>query len=565
MISANRILLLRRLASTPPTLHQIGRRQHHFLSREVGCWNSSSQQNNNSINNSRLTTSRPTVVHVPTAPFWSWITGSDKKDETPTKADPETEKSDEDRKASTSDTVLGGSGEDASMTSADAGESQNDKSEEGDGVPLEEVSGKAADTTDGLGDKNDVVPPEVEPIKAADPPDVPEEKADDTSPEEFTAKSNKSTDDLSEKADKISLEEDSLIATDSTNMGGGANGVPSEETSTETTILTEGLDKKADDVPQEDMSTKSIDSAVGLDEKDDGIPANKRGFASVIQENAVTKNGEPIVVDKKEGGIPPKKESTGRPKKEATAVPPEEVIRTGTIKWINFQGRYGIIVQDRQFRKLGVKSMDSFFFFNEIYPEIREFVPLHDTHLITPIVNKEQRIQFQARAHERDGKKSLRAFNIRYTKPLARRSLVTQKGEIPMLDWPAALTLIRKSKARLGNDIYNILSAPEIDEKDRLKRMHNALDHCNRKIEWMRSQVTSEDVAKGCKTKLGVEIYDMLTDIANVDNVERRADEAYFNCLSDLSQFGIKLTQNQEEDLKGWVERRSRFELRGNY
>jgi len=134
-----------------------------------------------------------------------------------------------------------------------------------------------------------------------------------------------------------------------------------------------------------------------------------------------------------------------------------------------------------------------------------------------------------------------------------------------MLDWPAALTLIRKSKARLGNDIYNILSAPEIDEKDRLKRMHNALDHCNRKIEWMRSQVTSEDVAKGCKTKLGVEIYDMLTDIANVDNVERRADEAYFNCLSDLSQFGIKLTQNQEEDLKGWVERRSRFELRGNY
>mmetsp|Transcript_27149 Transcript_27149/g.49286 ORF Transcript_27149/g.49286 Transcript_27149/m.49286 type:complete len:566 (+) Transcript_27149:32-1729(+) len=565
MISANRILLLRRLASTPPTLQQIGRRQHHFLSREVGCWNSSSQQNNNSINNSRLTTSRPTVVHVPTAPFWSWINGSDKKDETPTKADPETEKSDEDRKASTSDTVLGGSGEDASMTSADAGESQNDKSEEGDGVPPEEVSGKAADTTDGLGDKNDVVPPEVEPIKAADPPDVPEEKADDTSPEEFTAKSNKSTDDLSEKADKISLEEDSLIATDSTNMGGGANGVPSEETSTETTILTEGLDKKADDVPQEDMSTKSIDSAVGLDEKDDGIPANKRGFASVIQENAVTKNGEPIVVDKKEGGIPPKKESTGRPKKEATAVPPEEVIRTGTIKWINFQGRYGIIVQDRQFRKLGVKSMDSFFFFNEIYPEIREFVPLHDTHLITPIVNKEQRIQFQARAHERDGKKSLRAFNIRYTKPLARRSLVTQKGEIPMLDWPAALTLIRKSKARLGNDIYNILSAPEIDEKDRLKRMHNALDHCNRKIEWMRSQVTSEDVAKGCKTKLGVEIYDMLTDIANVDNVERRADEAYFNCLSDLSQFGIKLTQNQEEDLKGWVERRSRFELRGNY
>jgi len=504
-------------------------------------------------------------VHVPTAPFWSWITGSDKKDETPTKADPETEKSDEDRKASTSDTVLGGSGEDASMTSADAGESQNDKSEEGDGVPPEEVSGKAADTTDGLGDKNDVVPPKVEPIKAADPPDVPEEKADDTSPEEFTAKSNKSTDDLSEKADKISLEEDSLIATDSTNMGGGANGVPSEETSTETTILTEGLDKKADDVPQEEMSTKSIDSAVGLDEKDDGIPANKRGFASVIQENAVTKNGEPIVVDKKEGGIPPKKESTGRPKKEATAVPPEEVIRTGTIKWINFQGRYGIIVQDRQFRKLGVKSMDSFFFFNEIYPEIREFVPLHDTHLITPIVNKEQRIQFQARAHERDGKKSLRAFNIRYTKPLARRSLVTQKGEIPMLDWPAALTLIRKSKARLGNDIYNILSAPEIDEKDRLKRMHNALDHCNRKIEWMRSQVTSEDVAKGCKTKLGVEIYDMLTDIANVDNVERRADEAYFNCLSDLSQFGIKLTQNQEEDLKGWVERRSRFELRGNY
>lgn len=505
-------------------------------------------------------------MHVPTAPFWSWITGSDKKDETPAKPDPETDKSDEDLKAPISDTVLGGSGEDASITSADAGESQKDKSEEGDGVPPEEVSGKAADTTDGLDDKNDVVPPEVEPIKAADSPDVPEEKADGTSSEEFAVKSTESTDDLSEKADGIPPKEVSLSATDSTDVGGEADGVPSEETSTETTILTEGLDKKDNSVPQEDMSTKTIDSTVGLDEKDHGISSEKRGFASVIQENRATKNGEPIVLDEKKGGIPTKQDSTGGSKKEHAVVPPEEVIRTGTIKWISFKGRYGIIAQDKQFRKLGVKSMDAFFFFNEIYPEIREFVPLHDTHLVTPIINTEQRrIQFQARVHERDGKQSLRAFNIRYTTPFARRSLVTQKGEIPMLNWPAALTLIRKSKARLGNDIHNILSAPQIDEKDKMKRTHNALEHCNKKIEWMRSQVTSEDVAKGCKAKLGDEIYDMLSDIANVDNVERRADEAYFRCLSDLSQFGVKLTQNQEEDLKGWVERRAKFELRGNY
>lgn len=198
--------------------------------------------------------------------------------------------------------------------------------------------------------------------------------------------------------------------------------------------------------------------------------------------------------------------------------------------------------------------------FNEFYPEVRRYISRQDNHLIKPVINREQRVQFQARAHEHNGRKSLRGFNLRYERPLLENGLaVTSKGDIPVLQRPEVLTLIRKSKASLGYQVYNALSAPGADSQAKMKNVHDAFAQCDERVRWMRDQCTGDGVAAGgCKAQLGEEMYDLLSNIAGVDNMERRADEAYFKCLKNMSDLNVRLTPGQEEELSRWVMRRFR-------
>jgi len=563
MMSANR-LLLRRLAAKP-AMQQIGRRQHHLLSNS-GSWNSTRHDN--------IINSRSTTVHLPTASFWSSWFGGDKdskKDDAPATSNPEPEKSVEDPLKSESSTL------DASIKSADsnAGLDQEDKV-----VPPEEVSTKATDSTVDQDEKDDGVPPVEVSSKATESTDGPDEKIDGIAPEEISTETKDSTDGFDEKADGIPPEEVTVVdGLDEKPDGDGLNkkddSVPPEEVSSKATDSIDGLDEKDNSVPLEevqqveDRGTKSeetTDLISGLDKKDDIIPPEEVTVVDGLDVKPDVITPEEVTVidglDEKPDVIPPKKVSkkvsTGGPDKKHV-VPPEQVIRTGFIKWLDFPKMCGIIVQDKMYRKVGpVKTPKVFIHFNDLNPEIREFIPRTDAHLLKPIINKEQRIQFQARAEMMGGKQTMKAFNVRYIQPLLFRSPVTRTGDIPVLHWQESLDLIRKAKASLGHDVYMVLANKSMNDKEKTaEKVNLALEKCNRKVAWSRSQIVdSEKCALGCKARLGEDIFDLLSNISTVDNIERKADEAYFRCLGDLSDLDLKLTPGQKQALKEYTKKR---------
>lgn len=254
--------------------------------------------------------------------------------------------------------------------------------------------------------------------------------------------------------------------------------------------------------PPEEMSTQSGDSPTeGSGEKSDVTP-----------EEVSTKQGTDTAV-----GVT--SNSAGRKNYNAVLFPLEEVIMTGTIKWIGNTKNQIEIVQDKKYRTKGRTRQRVFAQYIDFYPDM----PHPKT--FAPKIDKSRRIQFQTRLLK--GSRSLSAFNIRYE----------GGGHIVMMDWEQVMQVMRKARATLGHEVYEILSSEAVEnEQDMTKRIENAYERCSRKINLAKKQVTQpKSVAEEFKGKLGEEIYDLLTNIATVDNMEQRVDEAYMSCLKDLS------------------------------
>jgi hypothetical protein len=111
-----------------------------------------------------------------------------------------------------------------------------------------------------------------------------------------------------------------------------------------------------------------------------------------------------------------------------------------------------------------------------------------------------------------------------------------------MIRWREALLLIRRARSYLGHETYFILTK-EKDVNEIRRRINAVLEQCNKRVKWAQSQIKDrETVKKECKIELGETIFDLLGNIATVDNIERRADEAYLRCLRNLSALELNFS-----------------------
>jgi hypothetical protein len=188
---------------------------------------------------------------------------------------------------------------------------------------------------------------------------------------------------------------------------------------------------------------------------------------------------------------------------------------------------YGILIQDSQYHNIGPLQQDRVFFhFSKIYPDVR----INDDIKLEPAFDVKKRFQFQARKHPtKEG--VLDGFNIRY-----------EGGEdIPLIHWSGSLVLIKRAKARLGHDIYDILTnSSEKNEEHTTRTVDESIATCNKRVVWAKNQIINpEKAARERKARFGSEIYDLLHNIARVDDIQKRTDDAYNRCLDDLFALGL--------------------------
>ena len=218
---------------------------------------------------------------------------------------------------------------------------------------------------------------------------------------------------------------------------------------------------------------------------------------------------------------------------------PERVIRTGTFAWVDWNKMFGELIQDEQYHNIGPYNQERVFFhFTKVYPEIR----MNEDIRLDPRIDITKRVQFQARKHPtKDG--VLDGFNIRY-----------EDGEdIPLIHWSGSIVLIKKAKAKLGHDIFNVLNNPlEKDAEQIAKKVDKTIATCKLRVDWARKQITNPGKVKmERKGRLGTEIYDLLMDIVMVDNIQLRTAEACRRCHADLSSLGLvndESTDNREDE-----------------
>jgi hypothetical protein len=219
----------------------------------------------------------------------------------------------------------------------------------------------------------------------------------------------------------------------------------------------------------------------------------------------------------------------------------------------------GVILQDEPFRSIGPLKKDIVgFTFKHIYTKFQ----IDDKIKMEPYIDKRRRVQFQAwPSLKREGQ--LNGFNIRYDDEETEIEEGGSGGsagrggggsDIPLLHWTGAFTLIQSAKAKLGRNVYDLLSKASMKEDKALaKKVENEMAACNKRIVWARKSVSNPTKAtRECKARLGEEMYDMLSNIDKVDNVQRRADEAYFRCRDSLSTLGLSVepNNNQNEEQK---------------
>ncbi|KAL9191442.1 hypothetical protein ACHAXT_001148 [Thalassiosira profunda] len=230
-------------------------------------------------------------------------------------------------------------------------------------------------------------------------------------------------------------------------------------------------------------------------------------------------------------------------------IPPEEVIRTGKCTWVSYEKQYAKFEQDEKYPAIdtGASIQRTVYIpFQDIYPEIGRDLQSFGAHkLVRPKLHGRQdhrTFQFQARAPDVDGK-DLRGFNLRFE----------GGGDIRLIhEWRDALTVMSKARAKLGHEVYEILSsAAGRDEGDIAKEVTEAIERCDRRTKWARGQIGNpRRVERECKALLGTEVYELLSNIATEYNIEQRVDDAYMRCLKDLSALELAVgvgAENEEE------------------
>ena len=157
-------------------------------------------------------------------------------------------------------------------------------------------------------------------------------------------------------------------------------------------------------------------------------------------------------------------------------------------------------------------------------------------------MGENRRLKFQAKP--KGGSRDLRGFNVTFE----------NGDQIPILSWTGAFNAIKRAKSHLGNEVYDIMSSDTVSSEDEMARKINtARTRCDKRIEWAKRQITQPHrVLQQAKTQMGEEIYEVLSNIAEVGDVAKKVDESYFKCLKTMAalemHFSPEEIQGSRED-----------------
>eukprot|EP00578_Thalassiosira_sp_NH16_P005679 CAMPEP_0181138584 /NCGR_PEP_ID=MMETSP1071-20121207/34325_1 /TAXON_ID=35127 /ORGANISM="Thalassiosira sp., Strain NH16" /LENGTH=312 /DNA_ID=CAMNT_0023225431 /DNA_START=202 /DNA_END=1140 /DNA_ORIENTATION=+ len=284
------------------------------------------------------------------------------------------------------------------------------------------------------------------------------------------------------------------------------------------------------------ICSSTNESSNGVHEKDDSDPSEvgSAGAGPVEVVSSETSDSNNSTMTK----------SVDSTSQNYEGVSPEKVLRKGILKWIDFKNFRGVLIQDEEYRDIGpVKTDEVLLHFDNIYPEWKGFIVREKGEKgrgLIPKISRNARFQFHATKQSK--KNTLMAYYLRY-----------EGGkDIPLIHWKGSLDAIKLAKSSLGIEVYNILSKASssgTDKRTISKQVNRARSSCMKRIRWARNQITNPDsVAMERKAELGNDIWELMANIANVDNIERRADDAYYSCIEDLSSLGLDTEPNNTKD-----------------
>lgn len=200
----------------------------------------------------------------------------------------------------------------------------------------------------------------------------------------------------------------------------------------------------------------------------------------------------------------------------------------GHIRWIDREKGFAIIRQE-------VSNERIYLHFNNI--DISETAQLN-SNLINPVFSRGVRVRFNVRP-DRKNSEEKQAYNVQRW----------DGHKIPLLHYKDALSIARKARAWLGHRCYDILNE-EQDATAMSDRICKAYEVSIKSTEWARSQLQdSNTIIKECKAELGNEVFDILENIYQIDDVQKKVDQAFFRCermLNELELLGIRQEKKEE-------------------
>ena len=209
----------------------------------------------------------------------------------------------------------------------------------------------------------------------------------------------------------------------------------------------------------------------------------------------------------------------------------KEEFTYGHIRWINREKEYAIIRDEVSNEKI---------YLNFRYIDTSKAAQINAKY-INPIFNSGTRVRFKVRS-DLGGART--AYDVQRW----------NGNKIPLLHYKHALKIALKARAWLGHRCYEILDEGE-DAAAISEKIRTAYEESNKSTEWARRQllVRSNYIIRECKAELGSEVFDILENIYQIDDVERRIEEAFSRCektLNELELLGVREEEQESLDRK---------------
>ena len=203
----------------------------------------------------------------------------------------------------------------------------------------------------------------------------------------------------------------------------------------------------------------------------------------------------------------------------------------GHIRWFDIEKGYAIIREE-------VSNDAIYLNFSDI--DVSETARMNPK-LIKPQITRGLRVRFQVRTTPKNGEgegNNKTAYDVQRW----------NGNKIALLHYKDALSIARRARAWLGHRCYETLNE-EQNAAAMSEQIRMAYKESNTSIEWVRSQlIDSNFIIRECKAELGNEVFDILENIFQIDDVQRKVDEAFVRCertLDELELLGIRQEEKE--------------------